>query len=134
MEQIVKAVNGFAFDLFSAVKKEQSGNIFFSPVNLMHALAMARMGKKKKTAKEMDKVLFPGMAPDAAAGMGAFLQGMLKEKAGEDGDFLSMDAALWLQEGMALSSAWAKDLKSSHQVLLGPTSGGRSSTRGPRTE
>ena len=30
--------------------------------------------------------------------------------------------------------AWANSRKSGHQVLLGPTSGGRSSTRGPRTE
>ena len=58
IQQIVKANNQFAFDLYSEFKEESKDeNIFFSPYSISVALTMTYEGARGKTAKEMQSVL-----------------------------------------------------------------------------
>lgn len=59
IEDVVKANNQFAFDLYSQYKTKE-GNIFFSPYSISTALAMTYEGAMGKTAEEMQSVFhFP---------------------------------------------------------------------------
>ncbi|MDM8563161.1 serpin family protein [Candidatus Marithioploca araucensis] len=52
--------SAFAFDLYTQLKANNNGNLFFSPYSLSIALAMTYAGAKGETATQMAKVLhFP---------------------------------------------------------------------------
>jgi len=60
IQEVIKANNEFAFDLYSELGKSESGNIFYSPYSISAALAMTYEGAKDQTAKEMKSVFhFP---------------------------------------------------------------------------
>lgn len=54
---IVNNNNNFAFSLFAEICKDDSTNVFISPISISSALSMAYDGAKAKTAKEMRSVL-----------------------------------------------------------------------------
>jgi serpin B len=54
----------FAFDLYTALMQQQTGNFFFSPYSLSLALAMAYAGARGDTAQEMAEVLHFNLSPD----------------------------------------------------------------------
>ncbi|MGQ9800891.1 MAG: serpin family protein [Candidatus Saccharicenans sp.] len=55
-EKVVEAMNRFAFDLYSFLKKKDPGNIFYSPFSLSMAMAMTYEGAREKTAAEIKQV------------------------------------------------------------------------------
>ena len=60
IQEVVNANNKFTFDLYSELKKSESGNIFYSPYSIFAALAMTYEGAKGQTADEMKSVFhFP---------------------------------------------------------------------------
>ncbi|MDI6734416.1 MAG: serpin family protein, partial [Patescibacteria group bacterium] len=60
VQEVVNANNKFAFDLYSELKKSESGNIFYSPYSISAALTMTHEGAKGETANEMKSVFhFP---------------------------------------------------------------------------
>jgi len=60
VDEVVKANNEFAFDLYSELDKSESGNIFYSPYSISAALAMTYEGAKGQTADEIKSVFhFP---------------------------------------------------------------------------
>ncbi len=60
---LVRSNTVFAFDLYRAIS-EQSGNLFFSPLSISAALAMAYAGARGETAAEMEQVLHLAAEPD----------------------------------------------------------------------
>ncbi len=60
IQEVVRANNQFAFDLYSKLSKSKQGNIFYSPYSLSAALAMTYEGARGQTAKEIKSVFhFP---------------------------------------------------------------------------
>ena len=60
VQEVVDANNKFTFDLYSELKKSESGNIFYSPYSISAALTMTYEGAKGQTADEMKSVFhFP---------------------------------------------------------------------------
>jgi len=60
VQEVANANNKFAFDLYSELKKSESGNIFYSPYSISAALAMTYEGAEGKTSDEMKSVFhFP---------------------------------------------------------------------------
>ncbi len=52
----VGAINHFAFDLYSYLKKGESGNLFYSPFSLSVAMGMTYEGAREQTAAEIRQV------------------------------------------------------------------------------
>lgn len=50
------AINQFSFDLYAYLKKEETGNIFYSPFSLSVAMAMTYEGARGETAAEIRQV------------------------------------------------------------------------------
>ncbi|MBU0722508.1 serpin family protein [Patescibacteria group bacterium] len=60
VQEVVNANNKFTFNLYSELKKSESGNIFYSPYSISAALTMTYEGAKGQTADEMKSVFhFP---------------------------------------------------------------------------
>jgi len=60
VQDVVKANNNFAFDLYPQLNKSGNGNLFYSPYSISAALAMTYEGAKGQTADEMKSVFhFP---------------------------------------------------------------------------
>ena len=60
VQEVANANNKFAFDLYSELKKSESGNIFYSPYSISAVLAMTYEGAEGKTSDEMKSVFhFP---------------------------------------------------------------------------
>src|SRR5262249_14741191 len=57
LAQLVDSSNQFAFDLYSKLREETSGNLFMSPSSVIFALAMTYAGAKNETARQMASVL-----------------------------------------------------------------------------
>jgi serpin B len=71
VQEVVKANNKFALELYSDLSKSEKGNIFFSPYSISSALAIVYEGARGKTADEIKSVFhFPEyekLRPDFAA-------------------------------------------------------------------
>uniref|UniRef100_A0A8C3WEM1 Serpin domain-containing protein n=1 Tax=Catagonus wagneri TaxID=51154 RepID=A0A8C3WEM1_9CETA len=53
----IESIIGFAVDLFQQIRRSKEGNIFYSPLSIMSALAMTYLGSRGYTASEIRKVL-----------------------------------------------------------------------------
>jgi serpin B len=56
-ETVAEGNYNFAFDLYSKLRQEKDGNLFFSPYSISAALAMTYSGAKGNTATEMSDVM-----------------------------------------------------------------------------
>ncbi|XP_057555537.1 serpin B3-like [Hippopotamus amphibius kiboko] len=57
MSSLSEANTHFAVELFKQIRGSKEENIFYSPFNIMSALAMTSLGAKGHTASEIEKVL-----------------------------------------------------------------------------
>ncbi len=57
LAQIVIGNNTFAWDMYSQLRSQDTGNIFYSPYSISVALAMTYAGTRTQTAEEMAKAL-----------------------------------------------------------------------------
>ena len=90
--------NRFAFELFKDVASEKNSNVFFSPVSISTALAMAYAGSKGETQKQMADVLqFTGTQQQVASGFQSLLAS-LAQPANKTYQ-LQVANALWAQRG-----------------------------------
>uniref|UniRef100_A0A8C3WPV2 Serpin domain-containing protein n=1 Tax=Catagonus wagneri TaxID=51154 RepID=A0A8C3WPV2_9CETA len=56
MNSLSESIIGFAVDLFQQIRRSKEGNIFYSPLSIMSALAMTYLGSRGYTASEIRKV------------------------------------------------------------------------------
>lgn len=62
-DTVVQGNNQFAVDLYRALSAKP-GNVFFSPFNVSHALAMAFAGSKGDTARQIASAMHISLSPD----------------------------------------------------------------------
>ncbi len=57
LAELVSGNNGFAFDLYHALRESQDGNLFYSPLSISIALAMVWAGARGETERQMAETL-----------------------------------------------------------------------------
>uniref|UniRef100_A0A4X1U2K6 Serpin B7 n=1 Tax=Sus scrofa TaxID=9823 RepID=A0A4X1U2K6_PIG len=57
MSSLSESIIQFAVDLFQQIRRSEGGNIFYSPLSIMSALAMTYLGSRGHTASEIRKLL-----------------------------------------------------------------------------
>jgi serpin B len=93
---VVKANNMFALDLYSRLKQEENGNLFFSPWSISSAMVMTYEGARGQTADEMVSVLhFPKDNSLRRSSFAKITNGINK---GSEKYILKTANALWLQK------------------------------------
>lgn len=105
---VVDANNQFAFELYSKLSEEDSGNIFYSPYSISSAFAMTYEGAKGKTADEMVGVFhFPTkdiLKPNFASIYNEI-------NGGSDQYELRTGNALWLQQDYPFLEDYVKTVE-----------------------
>jgi len=104
-QEIAKAVNAFAVDMYGQVRGEK-GNLFLSPYSISSCLSMAQAGAKGETAAEMAKTLRLPAAwlanPEAIAAACGYLNADYNARGKPY--TLSVANALWGQKGYGFLS------------------------------
>jgi serine protease inhibitor len=62
------AANAFALRLYEQLLKEKDGSLFFSPISIFSALAMASAGARGRTRRQMASLL--GIKPEDSGASG----------------------------------------------------------------
>jgi len=117
---IGQAANTFSASLYAKLAAGNGGNLFFSPLSIQTALAMARAGARGGTAEEMGSVLdLPPSTPGEPVDKGLvdFLQ-KLSVPAGLGGCELSVANALWGQKGFGFLPGFLSRLKTDYGAGL----------------
>jgi serpin B len=74
-DTLVANNTAFAFQLYTQLKNQEPGNLFFSPYSLSIALAMTSAGARHRTAQQIAQVLhFPSSSPEKIHPLFAQLQ------------------------------------------------------------
>lgn len=96
VREVVKANNQFSIDLYSKIKDESEGNVFFSPWSISNAVAMVYEGARGETAREIQEVFY---FPEEDSLRRASYASMLNTINKGGGEYqLSTANAIWLQE------------------------------------
>jgi serpin B len=104
-DAVVAGNNRFALDLYRSLKKEEEGNLFFSPFSVSTAFAMTYAGARGTTESEMASVFHFPEAVRLHEGFQALLHS-LDTGAGFDGYRLNIANRLWCQSGFTLLDAF----------------------------
>lgn len=108
--------NAFALDLYQQLRKEKTGNLFFSPTSISVALAMTYAGAKGETAEEMAKVLHFALPPEELhPAFGALLQQWNTPGKGYQ---LSVANRLWGATGYKFLDEFLQITKTSYNAPL----------------
>ncbi len=96
VEEAVRANNQFSIDLYSKIKDDSEGNIFFSPWSISNAMAMVYEGARGETANEIQNVFY---FPEEDSLRRSSYANMLNTINKGGGKYqLSTANAIWLQE------------------------------------
>lgn len=93
---VVAGLNRFGFDLYGRVRSE-SGDLAVSPASISTAFGLAYAGAKGPTAAEIASVLHYPQVADFHRSFGTLLKTMDLR---QNGRTLSVNNALWLQQGL----------------------------------
>lgn len=94
--QVARSNNGFALALYTELIKTQGrSNLIFSPYGLSASMALAYLGSKEETAKEIAEYLFYPLDPNY---MGESFKRMDQDFLTDKG--LGLAHSLWLQSGL----------------------------------
>jgi serine protease inhibitor len=108
LRDIVKGNNEFALELYSRIKdlpeiEYQEGNLFFSPYSISSSIAMAYMGARSNTAKEIANIMhFPSIEAERIASGFSDFQNYLETNSQAVGYQLNIANALWGQQGYGI--------------------------------
>ncbi|MGY4884164.1 MAG: serpin family protein [Nanobdellota archaeon] len=96
VKEVVNANNQFSIDLYSRIKNDSEGNIFFSPWSISNAMAMVYEGARGETAEEIKDVFY---FPEEDSLRRSSYANMLNTINKGGGEYqLSTANAIWLQE------------------------------------
>jgi serpin B len=104
--EIVAGNSQFALDLYSRLRADQPGNLFFSPGSLSTALAMTYAGARGDTATEMGEVLHFHLPPTRLNAAFAALNRTLNADVQQRGYRLNVANRLWGQQGYRFLPAY----------------------------
>ncbi len=119
VDNIVDANNQFAFNFYSQIlqdEKTQNKNIFFSPLSIFMAFAIAYEGSEQNTAKEMQQVF--GFEPDDQKRknqMSAMLSGLNHTEGWYN---LEIANALWVKEQYQIKQDYADTAKTDYSSTV----------------
>ncbi len=107
----------FAFELYTQLKANNSGNLFFSPYSLSIALAMTYAGAKGETATQMAKILhFPKEQVHTAFHL---LQGQVKAVHEKNNNIeLRTANALWGQKAYPFLESFQETIKKNYEAQV----------------
>ena len=105
--ELGKSVNAFAFNLYKVIAKEEKGNIFFSPLSISMALALAYEGAAGETREEMKKVLY--FDNDISAHYKA-ISNIIKKTPPEAGEVLIANA-IWPDKNISVRKEYMEKLR-----------------------
>src|SRR5262249_50750690 len=88
-----------AFELYSRLRSEQAGNLFFSPQSISTALAMTYAGARGDTAAEMARTLHFSLPQDRLSGAYAELLRAVNGSGADRAYRLAVANRLWGQQG-----------------------------------
>lgn len=111
-EQMVKANQEFAFDIFKALQREDRGkDIFISPLSISTALSMTLKGAKDETKQEMENVLnVDNIREDI---LSEYYQSMLQVLNDYQGDIdLSIQNSIWVKQGEKIEQEFIEEMES----------------------
>jgi len=112
---VVEGNNAFAVDLYGKLRN-QSGNLFFSPISVSTALAMTYAGARGETASEMATTLHFTLPPERLhPAVGALLSGL---NAPHNSYQLRIANALWAQKGYPVLDSFLKLNKTDYGASL----------------
>ena len=103
-----RKMNEQAVKLIKAAMRNADGNVLFSPLNLMTTLAMAAVGARGKTARELAEVL--GMPKTE---IDSLVRDVLDELAYENGRTLLTHFAAWFAGDVEVTDEYARFLENS---------------------
>jgi serpin B len=121
---IADANNKFTWELYSQLRQESDGDLFFSPQSISIALAMTMEGARGETAAQMARVLHVGSpdhtVPDAYAAFLARLNGTGRPAdAPQRGYQLSIANRLFGQQGYTFLDPFLATLRNDYKAELG---------------
>lgn len=100
------AINLFALDVYQHLQREE-GNLFYSPLSVATALAMAYAGAAGQTAAEMEQVLHFGGEPGIHTSFAALLESIASHNepfatTPKPNHTLTVANAIWPDDGLAV--------------------------------
>ena len=104
IQQVIEAMNQFAFDFYSELNQGEQGNVFFSPYSIFSGLAIVYEGAKGKTADEMKGVFNIAPSSDFRPNFAAVYNEIYRGKKAYE---LKIGNALWIQQDYPLSEEGA---------------------------
>jgi serpin B len=111
----VQAVNSFAIDLYEQLQHEE-GNLFFSPLSISTALAMAYVGAAGQTAAEMEQVLNLGSEAGIHESFAALVSSLTDPAAlAADGFQLELANAMWPQIGFPIREEFIHTIETDYR-------------------
>ena len=111
IEALAMGTNTFTLTLYRQLLAQEKGNIFFSPISISLALAMAYGGARGETATEMARVLGYNLPSDQLHPALADLSRKLAVAGNKDGQALSVANAAWIKTGLRLLPPYLKVIR-----------------------
>lgn len=110
MHNIARANNGFAFDMYHQLKKNNH-NLFFSPLSISEALAMTYVGAKGETKTEMAGALHFKMSDYHLKYAFKGLESHLKSFNDTKDYTLRTANAIWPEKSFSIKKSFSDDVK-----------------------
>ena len=111
LQRFVEANNSLALLLLEQIPRAEGENLFFSPLNILHTLAMVFAGSRGETARQMSEIVGKGLGPDETVeAVDALNRNILGGGSGE-GHELSVACGAWLKTGINLLDEYAQRAK-----------------------
>jgi serine protease inhibitor len=111
--EFAEASNAFGFKLLTALRREERGNLVFSPLSVQLALAMTLNGAADGTGQQMRAAMSLGTRPLGEVNMSA--RWLISELAEADPQVeLSLADSIWLQRGLKIDAGFAKQCRDNY--------------------
>ena len=122
LSNLIKGNGSFAFDIYQTLKKNNTGNLFYSPYSISTALAMTYAGARSDTEKQMSDTLhftLPQIRLHAAFNKLALqLESRGQGAKGKEGESFSLNVtnALWGQKDYAFQPDFLNTLAQNYDA------------------
>ncbi len=116
---VIDANNQFALDLYTRLRADQPGNLFFAPCSISTALAMTYGGARGDTEAQMAKVLHFTLPQEVIHSTFASLHQALNSSGGKRGYRLHEANRLWGQQGVGFLPGFLSLTRARYGAELG---------------
>jgi serpin B len=110
-EELANSTRAFALDIFHTLRKQEQGNLFFSPMSITSALGMVFAGARSSTSDEMTKVMH--LSKDKEAVHKGFKK-LLGSLQGGENVVLETANRVYVQDGYKILDEYLNNLKENY--------------------